>query len=612
MALNMNRGWGYAYSRPQTPNTTTAPAGLAPGATVTVFASGTTNPVLLYADQFGLTPLANPLTADINGFFNFYCLRQHVDVQFSGTGITSPYTLGDYIFVDQSPIVFNVSDFGALGNGINDDTLAIQAAINAAGVAGGGIVWLPVTSAAYVITSPLTIASPGVSLVGADRAATITVQSGTAHGIIVAASYVNLLDFTLTSGVPNRTGDGIHIQGPTRWAYIHHERVNTSFHFNGFYSAGTAITWRQCITGPNTGNGFLLDGTTNPLQGQSQMDLDYCQANGCALSGFLVQGGGEDIRMNYCFADANGVYGFWFNQPVNGNVISLDDIYLLHCKASGNAGGFIFTDVQKLLMTNPFVEASLVSPNISLTGVLAATIIGGYNQLALATGGGGIGLAITQSTLIAVTGMVFNTNVKSDIDIASNATQVTITGCVCQGSPYCVAFDTGQTGPIAIVGGNFTATTAVLVGMPFPGSRFMGVVGLSDLPTPAQAAVAYNTNPATAGVILPASALVGGSSGVTLNMTGALVASALLVLPTVAALIAALTVPGYDPTIGQSYTLRIINSSSVNFPWTVTTNTGWTLLGTMSIPQATTREFYLTITSLTTATLQSVGITGYS
>lgn len=39
--------------------------------------------------------------------------------------------------------IFNVKDFGALGNGLTDDTVAIQKAIDEASLIGGGIVWVP-------------------------------------------------------------------------------------------------------------------------------------------------------------------------------------------------------------------------------------------------------------------------------------------------------------------------------------------------------------------------------------------------------------------------------------------------------------------------------------
>jgi hypothetical protein len=53
----------------------------------------------------------------------------------TATGSTTPRFLAD-----RFGEVFNVADYGAIGNGIADDTAAIQAAINAAVAAGGGIV----------------------------------------------------------------------------------------------------------------------------------------------------------------------------------------------------------------------------------------------------------------------------------------------------------------------------------------------------------------------------------------------------------------------------------------------------------------------------------------
>jgi len=115
---------------------------------------------------------------------------------------------------------------------------------------------------------------------------------------------------------------------------------------------------------------------------------------------------------------------------------------------------------------------------------------------------------------------------------------------------------------------------------------------------------AYNTNTATSGATLTAANVTGGEATVDLALTGTLGAGANAQLPTVANLLQSM----YAPAVGSTYRLRILNRSSANFAWTVTTNTGWTLTGTMSIAQNTWRDFIVTVTSLTAATLQAVGV----
>src|SRR5436190_12589855 len=64
---------------------------------------------------------------------------------------TPPSTLAVSVGYAASDI-YNVRAYGAVGNGSTDDTTAIQAALNAAGAAGGGIVFLP--RGTYKITTP--------------------------------------------------------------------------------------------------------------------------------------------------------------------------------------------------------------------------------------------------------------------------------------------------------------------------------------------------------------------------------------------------------------------------------------------------------------------------
>lgn len=69
-------------------------------------------------------------------------------------------------FLDIGGAVFNVKhpDFGATGDGVTDDTAAIQLAIDAVVAAGGGIVYLPV--GVYLVSSSLTIGASGSTTTG--------------------------------------------------------------------------------------------------------------------------------------------------------------------------------------------------------------------------------------------------------------------------------------------------------------------------------------------------------------------------------------------------------------------------------------------------------------
>ena len=72
----------------------------------------------------------------------------------------------------------SVKDFGAVGDGVTDDTAAIQAALNAVAIAGGAVLF---PAGSYNITSPLKTFS-NVALVGADATACIISKSTTTVG----------------------------------------------------------------------------------------------------------------------------------------------------------------------------------------------------------------------------------------------------------------------------------------------------------------------------------------------------------------------------------------------------------------------------------------------
>ncbi|SRR6266516_1604474 len=94
-----------------------------------------------------------------------------------------------------------------------------------------------------------------------------------------------------------------------------------------------------------------------------------------------------------------------------------------------------------------------------------------------------------------------------------------------------------------------------------------------------------------------------GTNFVTLDLAGTLGAGANITTPSAIDLLAA--VP--NGFVGQSYRLRIRNTSSANFAWTLVGGTGVTITGTATIAQNKYRDFVVTFTGPTTVTIQNIG-----
>jgi hypothetical protein len=132
--------------------------------------------------------------------------------EFDSSGNQSISTL-----ISKSMPVYNVlhADWGAIGDGSNDDTAAIQAAIAAIQTAGSGILYLP--AGTYKISSALAVTNTPIWIQGDGSGQTIILQTGGdgTNGLTISQSSVSnqviLSDFTMRTSVANTSGQAIDI-----------------------------------------------------------------------------------------------------------------------------------------------------------------------------------------------------------------------------------------------------------------------------------------------------------------------------------------------------------------------------------------------------------------
>lgn len=189
--------------------------------------------------------------------------------------------------ISLSPTQINVLDMGAVGDGVTDDTLAIQAVIDSI-PSSGGTIYFP--AGTYIITSALVIKS-GINIVGDGPRASIIHQNTAAENCFTGVDIIHLNISNIKLEGPNAgTGRGISLTRSLNAAtnYI----VLTNLYIRAFGAAGIWIsnpivsTFTNVITESNRGHGFHLVGEA-AVAGTS-VTFSSCYANNNLGSGYYL------------------------------------------------------------------------------------------------------------------------------------------------------------------------------------------------------------------------------------------------------------------------------------------------------------------------------------
>jgi hypothetical protein len=219
---------------------------------------------------------------------------------FLATGTTTPRNL-----VTREADVVNVKDFGAVGDGVADDTAAIQAAFAAAtSQANNKIVFFP--SGDFRITAPLSIPQDGFTIIGSGFG--FALLSTTKHGSRIIADFTG--GYVLTSNKNTTSVSDIIIDSSANRLAAARDMQGGGIMFdtartsrlsrvqvwqqpgNGIYlcrSISSALV-ENCSVGKVKGHAYVVDdgtlGGLTPISPAGIITLNTCKAeraDGCGL-----------------------------------------------------------------------------------------------------------------------------------------------------------------------------------------------------------------------------------------------------------------------------------------------------------------------------------------
>jgi hypothetical protein len=306
---------------------------------------------------------------------------------------------------------YDVTDYGAKGDGTTDDTAAIQAAIAAAQQnAYGGVVYLPIGQ--YLVTAPLVVTGSDILILGTGPLATMggagyndgkstTIMPGPAWAQGSAAQPACILFDAVTAGTNlNRCGvERLAINGGNLPPGTQMHGIATQGYVGAFGVTG-------CIVGPiaNTSSAGITNTTSGSVTAQGasvirnlvqgvggdgydmaggDLTVEHCHAQGCGGNGFSVTTNGGDTRVTDCRGDLSGGSGFYISVPC-GEYLGM--VQLANCSTQRNSGNGIQIantsagEISPVYLTGCVFQGDGVSggsnAGIRLSGPVAATITG--------------------------------------------------------------------------------------------------------------------------------------------------------------------------------------------------------------------------------------------
>lgn len=351
----------------------------------------------------GYTVTAGAFTVGANylitsvGTTNFVAIgasANAVGILFTATGVGSGTGTAQYSRTVQSKLqeFVSVKDFGAVGNGTTDDTLAIQNALNSVLPSSnpfvittssrGGCIYIP--PGRYLISSPLSIL-PGTRLVGESSESSVIVNSvstGNAlqattaiSGSINKISIEDLAVVQISSVSHVTSGAGIYINNGTG-TNLYIKNVEIRGLYNGLY-----MDWCYPATVINVISSFAKNAGFTTGNDCTSTTLQNCYSTNSGYGYYIT---GSYISLVNCASDSNNEtygttgQGYGYYVPFQ-NSATAKSISFYSCGTEGCRVGISLNQAVDTIIVSPiiYVGSATQAPGsaIELLGAIQTTIL---------------------------------------------------------------------------------------------------------------------------------------------------------------------------------------------------------------------------------------------
>lgn len=323
--------------------------------------------------------------------------------------------------------VVSVKDFGAVGDGVADDTVAMQSAHNT-----GLIVYYP--PGTYKFTTLTNITAGGI--IGAGQTQTVLLSTDTTSADLITftgasvggpANALTFRDFMLQGQAPTKTsGAGIRVApSPNQNTYAYASNVTTSYVPIGFdFVRASFFSLNGCkllaynVAGVQVANAWNNDAGDSSIigcafstpysSGSLPTGVKQLSSGGLRVIGNKFLGGNYGYWLNY--TDSDGAGTNTSNLIISGN--SIENFYsnaIAFTKASASLTAFL-----NIVIAGNQIDVAFATPSAFLIATDSGswlqnmTITGNVMQLPGTTNS--YGLALTGVTCLNISGNTFRGN----------------------------------------------------------------------------------------------------------------------------------------------------------------------------------------------------------